>query len=104
MLLGKLLSLSRVVRLRFTGELLPFCLTPARQNADDAIIMRGKITGREWMLGKELMRGLPRLMRGGWQVMSVETSSALLRSNNDYIIHGNARARDHCTSDRSRIG
>ncbi len=60
-----LLSLSRVVRLRFrfTGELLPFSLTPARQkSADDAIIMRGKITGREWM------RGLPRPMREGWQV------------------------------------
>ncbi len=54
MLLGMLLSLSRVVRLRFTGELLAFFLTPARQkNADDAIIMRGEITE---MRGKELMR------------------------------------------------
>ncbi len=44
-------------------------LTPARQkSAEDAIIMRGKITGREWMRGKELMRGLPRPMREGWQV------------------------------------
>ncbi len=65
MLLGMLLSLSRVVRLRFTG---PSRLTPSRKNADDAIIMRGKITGHEWMRGKELMRGLPRLMREGWQV------------------------------------
>ncbi len=70
MLLGMLLSLSRVVRLRFTG--IPFCLTPARQkSADDAIIMRGKITGREWMHGKELMRGLPRPMRKGWQIWRV---------------------------------
>ncbi len=30
--------------------------------------MRGKITGREWMCGKELMRGLPRPIREGWQV------------------------------------
>ncbi len=52
MLLGMLLSLSRVVRLRFRGELLPFCLTPARQkSADDAIIMRRESI--EWMRGKE---------------------------------------------------
>ncbi len=25
----------------------------------------------------------------------------MLKTNNDYIIHGNARARDHCTSDIS---
>ena len=30
--------------------------------------MRGSIVDREWMLGKVLMRGLPRPMRDGWQV------------------------------------
>ncbi len=27
------------------------------------------------------------------------SKTAMLKTNNDYIIHGNARARDHCTSD-----